>query len=235
MIKVFYIAALLICALDARENPFFPSAGERELSVTSNEETKKEPLKKASLSLPTHARVIQKVTVEFKNLDGTIESKSIELDNSIDWHLPILISQNYTPNQNGSKKSQEIDEEIAVPTQEPKSQETKKQEPKSSQEPSFKTIASIKDVTLLASNKTLKIVTQDEIIRNFLISDPHRIVMDFKKEIDIKNYTKQDPQIIFKEVRIGSHKDYYRVVVELDGHYRYDFKKVSNGYEIELK
>ena len=79
LIKVFYITALLIYALDARENPFFPSAGEKELFVTSNEETKKEPLKKASLSLPTYARVIQKVTVEFKNLDGTIESKSIEL------------------------------------------------------------------------------------------------------------------------------------------------------------
>lgn len=225
LIKVFYITALLIYALDARENPFFPSAGEKELFVTSNEETKKEPLKKASLSLPTYARVIQKVTVEFKNLDGTIESKSIELDNSIDWHLPILISQNYAQSQNnGTKKPQETEEEIAVPAQEPKTQDS-----------SFKTIASIKDVTLLASNKTLKILTQDEIIRNFLISDPHRIVMDFKKEIDIKNYTKKDPQIIFKEVRIGSHEGYYRVVVELDGHYRYDFKKVSSGYEIELK
>lgn len=228
MIKVFYITALLIYTLNARENPFFPSSGEKELVVTSNEETKKEPLKKASLSLPTHARVLQKVTVEFKNLDGTIESKSIELDNSIDWHLPILISQNHTQNQSSAKKSQELqeaDEDIATPTEEPKSKDSS----------SFKTIASIKDVTLLASNKTLKIITQDEIIRNFLISDPHRIVMDFKKEIDIKNFTKKDSQIIFKEVRIGSHDGYYRVVVELDGHYRYDFKKAANGYEIELK
>lgn len=224
LIKVFYITALLIYALDARENPFFPSAGEKELSITSNEETKKEPLKKAALSLPTHARVIQKVTVEFKNLDGTIESKSIELDNSIDWHLPILISQSYTQNKKNAKNTEEAEEEIATPNQEPKNHSS-----------TFKTIASIKDVTLLAMGKNLKVVTSDEMIRNFLISDPHRIVMDFKKEIDIKNYTKKDPQIIFKEVRIGSHDGYYRVVVELDGHYRYDFKKVSDGYEIELK
>lgn len=224
MIKVFYITALLIYTLDARENPFFPSAGEKELSITSNEETKKEPLKKAALSLPTHARVIQKVTVEFKNLDGTIESKSIELDNSIDWHLPILISQSYTQNKKNAKNTEEAEEEIATPNQEPKNHSS-----------TFKTIASIKDVTLLAMGKNLKVVTSDEMIRNFLISDPHRIVMDFKKEIDIKNYTKKDPQIIFKEVRIGSHDGYYRVVVELDGHYRYDFKKVSDGYEIELK
>lgn len=224
LIKVFYITALLIYTLDARENPFFPSAGEKELSITSNEETKKEPLKKAALSLPTHARVIQKVTVEFKNLDGTIESKSIELDNSIDWHLPILISQSYTQNKKNAKNTEEAEEEIATPNQEPKNHSS-----------TFKTIASIKDVTLLAMGKNLKVVTSDEMIRNFLISDPHRIVMDFKKEIDIKNYTKKDPQIIFKEVRIGSHDGYYRVVVELDGHYRYDFKKVSDGYEIELK
>ncbi|MDP2894442.1 MAG: AMIN domain-containing protein, partial [Sulfurimonas sp.] len=59
----------------------------------------------------------------------------------------------------------------------------------------------------------------------------------FKKdtEIDIKNSTKTNEQNIFKDVRIGNHDGYYRVVVELDGYYRYDFKKISNGYQIELK
>jgi hypothetical protein len=56
----------------------------------------KEPLKRATIAISSQARVIKKVTVEFKNLDGSIESKSIDLDNAIDWHLPLFISQKYT-------------------------------------------------------------------------------------------------------------------------------------------
>jgi hypothetical protein len=51
----------------------------------------------------------------------------------------------------------------------------------------------------------------------------------------MKSYVKKIPNSIFKEVRIGNHDGYYRVVVELDGLYRYDFKKVVDGYIIKLK
>ena len=96
MIKVFAVIFLFLISLHARENPFFPSDGELDLSLTTNQTADYQPLKQATITLPSTARVLQKVTISYKNLDGTIEEKSIELQNSIDWHLPLFISQSYT-------------------------------------------------------------------------------------------------------------------------------------------
>ncbi len=99
MIRTLFISVLLLATLNARENPFFPLVGEKDIPLTSNEDRNKEPLKRAAITLPAQARILQKVTVEFKNLDGSLESKSIELDNYVDWHLPIFISQSYGDTQ----------------------------------------------------------------------------------------------------------------------------------------
>jgi len=212
LIKTLFIFALLLITLNARENPFFPSVGEKDIPLTSNENRIKSPLNRATITLPTQARILQKVTIEFKNLDGSLESKSIELDNSIDWHLPIFISQSYSTS--------------SAPTPKKKIKETKTK---------YTNIASIKHLKLYSSGKKLKLITDDKIIRDFLLVNPHRIVIDFKKNTDIKSYIKKSPKNIFKEVRIGNHKGYYRTVIELDGLYRYDKKKISNGYLLELR
>ncbi|MDD5401143.1 MAG: AMIN domain-containing protein [Sulfurimonas sp.] len=218
MIRILFISVLLLLVLDARENPFFPSGGEKDIPISSNENRSKEPLKRAAIALPAQARILQKVTLEYKNLDGTVENKSIELDNSVDWHLPVFVSQNYS--------------EISKTAQSEDKHDKNEVKQKDS---TYKTIASVKDLSLLSSGKSLKVVTTDEVLRNFLLVHPHRIVIDLKKDEDVKSYVKKDSQNIFKEVRIGNHEGYYRVVVELDGYYRYDFKKVSDGYLIELK
>ena len=212
------ISFLLFVLLNARENPFFPSEGEKDILVTSNINSGKEPLKRATIALPSQARLLQKVTIEFKNLDGSIESKSIELDNAIDWHLPIFISQSYTE----SSKSVQVE---VVPSS------SKKNQNKSS---GYKNILSMKHLTISSSGKNLKLITSDELIRNFLLVNPHKIVIDFKKDTDIKSYVKNVPNNIFKKIRIGNHNGYYRVVIELDGFYRYDIKKISNGYLLGL-
>lgn len=232
MIKVLLTFTLLLLTLNARENPFFPSEGEKDIVLTTNEDSSKPPLKKASISIPNQARILQKVTIEYKNLDGSIEKKSIDLDNSIDWHLPILISQNYSQTQNEVKKEDEDKSKI---------------ESKISSKPEIKLVKAMKSkelcndkvtleyLSLLVSGKTLKFSSKHEAIRNFLLSDPHRIVIDFKSDAEVKNYIKKDIDSIFKEIRIGNHDNFYRVVVELDGHYKYSFKKISEGYLLELK
>ena len=95
MIKILFYILTLAIILEARENPFFPADGEMDIPLTSNLSTKIPALKRATISLPPQARVIQKVTVEYKNLDGSIETKSVTINNAVDWHLPIFISQNY--------------------------------------------------------------------------------------------------------------------------------------------
>ncbi len=215
MIRTLFISVLLLATLNARENPFFPLVGEKDIPLTSNEDRNKEPLKRAAITLPAQARILQKVTVEFKNLDGSLESKSIELDNYVDWHLPIFISQSYGDTQ----------------TEPQTTVKDKKSAPKKRK---FKEIASIKYIKLSSSSKSLKIISDDDKLRNFLLVNPHRIVMDFKRDTDIRSYIKKYPKDIFRSVRIGGHKGYYRVVVELDGHYRYSMKKTSDGYLIKL-
>lgn len=217
MIRVLFVSAILLIMLHARENPFFPSVGEKDIPVSSNENRNKEPLKRAAISLPAQARIVQKVTIEYKNLDGTVENKSIELDNSVDWHLPIFISQGYT--------------EVSKSTQ-PEAGSNEKDNQKKS---AYKNIASTKHLSLFSSGKSLKLVTADEAIRNFLLVNPHRIVIDFKNASEIEAYEKKGLKDIFKEVRIGNHDGYYRAVIELDGYYRYDIKKIPDGYLLELK
>jgi len=207
--KFIFLSLLALTSLEARENPFFPVGGEKEIMFSSNLDSSLPPLKRAAISLPTSARVIESVTVAYKNLDGSVEEKSIVLQNTIDWHLPIFISQSYLQNQE---------------TDIQKKQKT-----------NYKEIASIKHAKFLSSGKNLKIITEDTIERDFLLVKPHRIVLDFKKDTNLKSYVKSNPKSIFKKIRIGNHSGYYRVVIELDGYYRYKFKSTKNGYEFKLQ
>jgi len=215
LIRFFLLIFSLFLLLEARENPFFPTVGEQDIPITSNEDRTLPSLKRATLTFPPEARTIQKVTVEYKNLDGSISKKSIVLQNSIDWHLPLFISQNYTL-QNNSKK-------IKNYTNSKKKSRV------------FKKIAGNREVKFSILSKSLKVLTKDKMIRNFLLVNPHRIVMDFKKDISTKSYIKKFPKSIFKKIRIGNHSGYYRVVVELDGYYRYKLKKEKSAYIFTLR
>ncbi len=206
LIKFLIFSLLITSLLNARSNPFFPSEGEVDIPHTSNKSTAVAPLKRATIELPAHARILQKVTIEYKNLDGSVDTKSIELENSVDWHLPIFISQNYSSSSNKSKASKK-----------------------------FKKIVSLKYATYYAFGKTLKIVTKDKVIRNFLLTDPHRIVIDFKRDLSLRSLNIPIENSIFSRVRVGNHRGYYRVVVELDGHYRYTMKPYKNGYIFTLR
>jgi hypothetical protein len=204
-------------SLEARENPFFPSKGEQDLPYTSNVIRDVSPLKSASVTLPSTARVVKKVTVTYENLDASLETKDIELNHSIDWHLPIFISQSY-------KQEIKID---------PKSQE--KIVKKKKEKTVYKKVASVEHAKFFASGKSLKIITADKLLRNFLLGQPHRIVMDFQKESSLKSYVKNIEDSPFMKIRVGNHSGYYRVVIELDGYYRYSLKKQADGCLITLR
>jgi len=209
LIKFLSILFFLVTVVDARENPFFPAAGEMDIPVTTNITTKIPALKRATLTLPSQARVIQKVTVEYENLDGTVDKESISLNNSIDWHLPIFISQSYTP--------------------------TVQKEIKKENKKSFKLLASIRYAKFYSLGETLKIVTKDKILRDFLLVQPHRIVIDFDRDTSLKSLVKKFKNNVFSKIRIANHDGYYRVVIELDGYYRYKKKKLSNGYMFRIR
>ena len=178
MSRYLFISFFFFLLLDARENPFFPAQGEKDILITSNINRDKEPLKRAAITLPSQARELKKVTIEYKNLDGSVEKKSIELDNRIDWHLPIFISQNY----GGSSKEVKMEASSSIKPR------------KSSVNEEYKVILSMKYLTFLSLGKKLKLMTKDEIVRDFVLVNPQRIVIDFKKDIDIKSYIKEIPK-----------------------------------------
>lgn len=213
MIKTIALFILLIATLYARENPFV-STQNGSMPLTSNQEISIDPLKQASITLPSTARVIESVTIKYKNLDGSEKSQKILLNNSVDWHIPIFISQNYNLQKN---------------------KRTKKHFTKKKNIP-FKKLLSLNFIKIYQSSKTLKVITDDTIIRDFLLVKPHRIVFDIKKEIDIRSHVKKlSKNSIFTNIKIGNHKGYYRVVVELDGYYTYKLSHSKNSYFFTLR
>jgi len=212
MYRFFICFALLFLSLEARENPFFPVDSSQDIPVTTNQVENLPPLKRASIELPSTARVVEEIIVRYKNLDGSIATKSIELEHAVDWHLPLFISQEYC----SSKK---------VLKEEPKSEKA-----------SYKEIAKLPFISFYINHKKMKIITKDKLLRHFLLVKPHRIVCDFARDTDIRSYIKNGPKgSLFKKLRIGTHKGYYRVVIELDGYYTYIIKKDAQGYVIRLE
>lgn len=207
MYKLTFLLFVLVSSLIARENPFFPLSSELDIPLTTNQTQHIPALKRAALSLPSTARQIESVTIKYKNLDGSTDRKSIELQNSIDWHIPIFISQNYN---------------LSV-------------EKVSEKKTKFTKFTSLKFITFYTNDKVMKIKTKDKMIRSFLLTKPHRIVCDFKRETDLRSFQRTAPKKnIFKKINIGTHRGYYRVVIELDGLYKYSINKSTDGYIIQL-
>ena len=215
MIRKFFYVSLLLLSLEARENPFFPSKGEEDLPYTSNQEEHLTPLRRATITLPSTARVLESVTIEYKNLDGSLATKSLKLSNSVDWHLPLFISQNINASEFEVGKSD--------------SKKLQKKEEK------YSKLLSLKFLKIYENARSIKIVTKDKLLRNFLLVKPHRIVCDFQREIDMRSYEKSlKKSHKVTKVKIGNHDGYYRVVMELDGYYKYETLQTKEGYVFKL-
>ena len=63
---------------------------------------------------------------------------------------------------------------------------------------------------------------------------PYRIVVDFKAEYNFRSISKLVSENIIKSIRIGNHNGFYRVVLELDGQYKYSFTQEGNSYIIHF-
>lgn len=98
--RICILFLLCMCTLFARENPFqsiiTPKVEEHNAPTMHQD-----PLSSMEFVLPSTARVLKSVQITYQNLDGSIETKNIQLDESIDWHYPLQIAQkaqgaNYT-------------------------------------------------------------------------------------------------------------------------------------------
>ncbi len=93
---------------------------------------------------------------------------------------------------------------------------------------------SAKDYSI--DNNSIFIRYDGKLIRNFAMQNPHRIVLDFEKNLA---QFKQQKIILnkpyFTMIRYGLHNDFIRIVVEMDGNYVYNISRKENGVVIDVK
>lgn len=123
-----------------------------------------------------------------------------------------------------AKPEQKVVEVKIEPTTKPV-QETKSSE---------KEVKFLGFVSFLAHEKELNIITKAKNLKHFAY-EKNKIVLDFAKpprsfktrNLNLENET-------FKNVIIGWHDKYFRVVLELDKMYKYKLETAENGYVLKL-
>ncbi|WP_103624187.1 AMIN domain-containing protein [Campylobacter concisus] len=89
-------------------------------------------------------------------------------------------------------------------------------------------------ISFLASEKELKIVTKAKNLKHFAY-EKNKIVLDFAKPPrSFKTKSLKLENEHFKNVIIGWHDRYFRVVLELDKMHKYKLEAIENGYVLKL-
>lgn len=89
-------------------------------------------------------------------------------------------------------------------------------------------------ISFLAHEKELNIITKAKNLKHFAY-EKNKIVLDFAKpprSFKTKNLKLENET--FKNVIIGWHDSYFRVVLELDKMHKYKLEAVENGYVLKL-
>ena len=189
-----YLSVLLLMPLLARENPFFPAEDSKKQNVTSNVPDVRPKMGTISYTFPDQARILKEVTFTIQNLDGSFEEKKIQIDQSVDWHRPITLSQSGGGNSAGAKSAS----------------------------------ANFGFIHLSSQGKVITIRSNDVLTRHFALSDPSRIVLDFKHSGVFKSEQRSLNAAPLSNVSCTNHGEFARLTIELDGRYKYSLN-TRNG------
>ena len=207
-----YTFLLVASLLLARDNPFV--AAIKTSNTSSILPHTKEFFKQASVSLPSDARVVKEVRITYQSLNGGLYSEKIELDKKVDWHNPFIITHQ-------AKK-------IVI------KQNKKIKSKKRPQKYVNKVLKPFKFLALKSENNTLQLITKDKLVRSFTVPKPYKIVLDFKRETHFNKKRIKALNLPFKSFFFGEHRGYYRLVITLDGFYKFKVKKSNDGYRLKL-
>lgn len=236
MNKFVWLFLCLIVSLNARENPFETTSSPTFVGKTTELKENKTDFNSISLNLPSTARILKSVSIAFQNLDGSISEEVVAIEQNVNWHDALILS---TKKVDNNKMSKEVTP-IVLPLEKPKEKKIGNvmvdKEEKPQMQSKIDTSFKLSDGILLTIiNNEIKITTKDIKIRDFLISEPFKIVVDFKKESSFVTKTVAFPHSPFVSATLGNHEGFYRIAILLDGHYRYDLQSVEGGYIIKLK
>ena len=200
--RLILLFLVTVISLFGRDNPFFPADPNEKQMITSNKVETLKPFSTQQISLPNSARTVKAIIVRYQNLDGSISNEQLDLNNAIDWHEPFVITQKQTNKMPALKNKKQAN-----------------------------TVGS-KFISFTPMGKSMKVVTKDKLLRNFMLSSPQRIVLDFSRDTSFKPKDYLIDQAPYKKIRMGNHDKYYRVVIELDGQYRYKLQTSKEDHTI---
>lgn len=229
----------MISLTHARENPFV--ASQEPSGKTTQLLLKKNEFNSTKLTLPSSARVLKSVSVVFQNLDGSINEEVVGIDQDVDWHYPLVLSI-----QKPLLQEVPLSPAPAIST------------PKAPDKNSSKTLSVnvpptyVQETTLKPAGRMtldtgisievidayrIRIYTPHTKLRDFMVTAPYKIAIDFEKKGQNPFATKSTKiaKPPFISAMLGNHDGFYRIAITLDGHYRYDVVRTEDGYMVNLK
>lgn len=240
MQKILWLFLSLAMVLEARENPFETSMSPQSVGQTTQIKDERTDFTHTTITLPSSARILKSASVTFQNLDGSISEEIVAVEQNVDWHQPLVLStqkpQNTLPPPAITEAKKVVVEKKATPPLPINKEEDKpvisQNSVKSDADSTFKLTD---DLSFFVNQNEITIFTKDPKVRDFLIADPYKVVVDFKKVSTYGTKTLEFKKAPFVSATLGTHDGFYRIAILLDGHYRYDIQAFNGGYIIKLK
>lgn len=217
-LRIFLLSLSFLFA--ANDNPFAPP---QELS----KELYEDQFERKEVIFNSDARILKKIHITYITLDGSEKTLNLDINQSIDWHRTYALIKTKSPQTTAL-----LDVSVTTPEQFNLSGEINSTLNVEIPNDNGK----LEEFISFASYKNkMKLIVQDEIIGNFVVGNPSKIILDFKKQTSFKTKTQRlKLGTPFKRLDLGSHKGYYRLVIYLDGKYNYKIDKDDSGYVISL-
>lgn len=213
---------LMLFALFAwgNDNPFAPPQSIDENAILNDFEKK-------DVVFNSDARLLKSISVTYVTLDGSEKTMTLDINQSIDWHRTYSFIKTKSPQTTAI-----LDVSVTTPEQFNLTGEINSSLNVEIPNDNGK----LEYFISFASYKSkLKLITKDEIIGNFAVGNPSKIILDFKRQTSFKTKTQRLKMgTAFKRLDLGSHKGYYRLVIYLDGKYNFKIQKDESGYVISL-
>ena len=87
----------------------------------------------------------------------------------------------------------------------------------------------------IITGKAIRIYSPFRLKQNFILPKPFRIIIDLNRDEKNINQVFDLKRKFFSKISLGTHQDFYRVTLTLDGQYGYNIEQDSKGYIIVLK
>lgn len=199
MNKILLLSAMLSYSLLGRENPFFSINESASMPMSSNKVPIQPPLTSMTYNFPDQARVLKEATFTFQNVDGSLETRKLQIDHSIDWRHPLVLSQY------GTEKKEAV-ANIGQSSN-----------------------ANNDFIQFQVSGNRISLITKDPVLRSFSLSDPSSMIVDFAHTALFTPYEKTLNASPFSKVKVIKHKNFARAIITLDGRHACTVSKTAHG------